>query len=490
MDTMAFAEGPARQATPSRPAATTLGWRIQAGIALALLAAGLAPAVLNGLPMVFPDTEGYLVSAQMLRPQHVRAFGYGAFLRLTGGLWSLWLPVVAQALVAAWLVLRLLILETARLPLRWRHPAALALLAVVLLGHLPWLVAWVQPDLFTGLLVLAVYLLAAHWDALPRLERGLLLLAALGAATTHLTHPPLLLGLALFALAVLGIGAAAGVARRLAAVRRTVLLALALAVASWGMLAGANWITYRTPTASLGAPVFLFSRLAADGDAAAALRPGCESGSGWAICAHLDWLTLPADEFLWREWSPLPALGYTSGFMREAAVLNPILLRHDWPVWLANSAARTVQQMASVELGDGMDSEGPTLLVEELGKSGLEALGASLMHTRQAADAMRLLMPATAAEALAVMGLAALVGLAALGLYRRRPALWWPALFFLACWVGNAGLIALAGEVHGRYSARLVWLAPLLAGALVLRAVAPKARLGEEASPRPPTFSG
>lgn len=457
---------------PRSLAVPGLGWRTQAGIVLALALAGLVPALLNGMALVFPDTEGYLVSAQTLRPQHVRAFGYGAFLRLTGAMWSLWLPVVAQAVLAAWLVTRLLVLEAARLPLRWRQPAAWSMLAVVLLGHLPWIVAWVQPDLFTGLLVLAVYLLAMHWGALPALERAVLLVFALGAATTHLTHPPLLLGLGLFALVVLGLTALTGRARELSTLWRTAALALGLAVVGWGSLAGANWITYRVPTASLGAPVFLFSRLAADGDAAAALRPGCEAGRDWAVCAHLDWLRLPADEFLWRDWSPLPALGHTSNFMAEAAELNPILLRHDWPAWLGNSAVRTVQQLATVELGDGMDAEGPAMLVEELGKSGLEVLGASLLETRQAADAMRPLMPAPVAEALAAGGLASLAGLAAYGLYRRRPSLWWPALLLLACWLGNAGLIALAGEVHGRYSARLVWLAPLLAGLLALRAIA------------------
>lgn len=472
MNAAAIASEQVARATPRTAAVPALGWRTQIGMALVLALAGLAPAVVNGLPLVFPDTEGYLVSAQSLRPQHVRAFGYGAFLRLSGGIWSLWLPVLAQAVLAAWLVLRLLVLETARLPRHWRRPAAWALVAVVVLGHLPWLAAWVQPDLFTGLLVLAVYLLAMHWGALPTLERAVLLAFALGATTTHLTHPPLLLGLGLFALTVFGIAALAGGARRLPAMRRTAFVALGLAVAGWGTLAGGNWIAYRVPTASLGAPVFLFARLAADGNAAAALRPGCEAGRDWAICAHLDWLRLPADEFLWRAWSPLPALDYTSGFMAEAAVLNPILLRHDWPAWLANSAVRTVQQLGSVELGDGMDSEGPTMLVEELHKSGLEGLGASLLQTRQATDGMRPLMPAAVAEALAAGGLVALAGLAAFGLYRRRPSLWWPALFLLACWLGNAGLIALAGEVHGRYSARLVWLAPLLAGLLALRAAA------------------
>ena len=449
---------------------------LQAGLAGLIFLACLVPPAINGLPLVFPDTEGYLVTAQSFRPQHIRAFGYGAFLRLTGGLWSLWLPVLAQAALAAWLATRAIALEAPRWPRAWRLPAALALVAVLLLGHLPWLAAWVQPDLFTGLLLLALWLLAEHWPALSRLERGLLLLTALGAATTHLTHPPLLAGIGLFALGVAVLRRWWFRAAGLAPVRRMLLLGFALAALSWGALAGANWITYRAPSSSLGGSVFLFARLAADTDAAAALRPGCKAGETWAICGHLDQLGLSMDDFLWRDWSPLPALGHSSGFMREAAELNPILLRHGWRDWLAHSVARTPRQLGTVELGNGMDAEGPWMLAKDMGRYGMADLAGAVSATRQAEDGMRPLMPRLTAEVLAVVGLVALAGFAALGLHRRRPALWWPALFLLACWFGNAALVALGSDVHARYSARLIWLAPLLAGILALRAATPEPR--------------
>lgn len=470
------------KATTARHGTTALPRRMQALLALLVFAACLAPAAINGLPLVFPDTEGYLKSAQMFRPQHVRAFGYGAFLRLTGGLWSLWLPALAQAALSAWLATRAIALEAPRWPARWRVPAALALVAVLALGHLPWLASWIQADLFTGLLVLALWLLAEHWSALGRIERPLVLLAALGSATMHLTHPPLLVGLGLFVLAVL-------VVRRLrttgapapAPMRRAALLAFALAGLGWGLLAVANWVTYDKPTGSLGGSVFLFARLQADGDAAAALRPGCEAGRPWAVCRHLDRLGLPADEFLWRSWSPLPQMGWVSGFMAEAAELNPILLRQDWPAWLAYSARRTLRQLSSVELGNGMDEEGSWFLVRELPRAGLGHIAEAADTARQALDGMRPLMPRLAAEGLAVAGLAGLAGLLVLGLARGWPWLWWPALLLLAAWFGNAALIALGGEVHGRYSARIVWLAPFLGGLLALRAATGPWGAGQQA---------
>ncbi len=455
-----------------------LSWREQLLLALAVFLGCVAPAAINGYPVVFPDTESYIIAADVFRPQFIRAFGYGAFIGVTGGLWSLWLTIAAQAALTAWLVTRAIALESPRWPAPWRMPVVLALLAVVLLSHVPWLAAWVQPDLFTGLMLLALLLLVEHHDALPRWERALLFLLLVGCVTVHLTHPPLLAGLGLFALGAFAVAwLARGGRALLVRVRRTAVLALAAAALGWGSLGAANYITYRSFSGSLGGAVFLFARLVADGDATTALRPECEAGKPWVACRFLDRFNLSADEFLWRGWSPLPEMGYSSGFMREAAEINPVLIRRIWPEWLAASARRTVQQFGSFALGDGMDDEGTWMLGDNLPDRGLARIVEAALETRQATDDLRPLMPRPVAETLALAGLVALAGVAAFGAVKRRPELWWPALVFLAVYLGNAALIALGGEVHDRYGARLVWLAPLLAGLLALRAGAgPPAR--------------
>ena len=63
----------------------------------------------------------------------------------------------------------------------------------------------------------------------------------------------------------------------------------------------------------------------------------------------------------------------------------------------------------------------------------------------------------------------------AFGFVRRRPDVWVPALLFLTAYLGNAALVALGSDVFGRYAARLVWLAPLLAGLIAARAACPPA---------------
>ena len=453
-----------------------LSARAQLLFAAAVFLACLAPAVINGYPVVFPDTEGYLVAADVFRPQFTRAFGYGAFLRATGGLWSLWLPIVVQAALTAWLVTRSVALDSPRWPLAWRLPLALSLLAVVALSHAPWLAAWVQPDLFTGLMLLALFLLVEHRADLPLAERLLLLGMVIGCVTTHLTHPLLLLGLAIFAFACLLVVRLRRAGRDLLwRFRRAAVLSLLAAGVGWGALAAGNWITYRALTGSLGGSVFLFARLAADGDAAAVLRPGCEAGKPWVACRYLDRLKLSTDEFLWRTWSPLPKMGFASKFMHEAAELNPILLRQVWPEWLANSAVRTVRQTVQFELGNGMDDEGTWTFGDPMIQIGQAKVIDAVTDTLQATDDLRPLMPRLPAETLAGAGLVALAGLVAFGFVRRRPDVWVPALLFLTAYLGNAALVALGSDVFGRYAARLVWLAPLLAGLIAACAACPPA---------------
>lgn len=461
----------------STPAAWAGIWWLTWGV---IVLGCLGAALVNRGPPAFGDTEAYLVAAKVMRPTHERAFGYGAFLRLTGGLVSLWLPALVQAALAATVAVRLLALEAAGWPAHWPRrwrlflPAAFAVVLVA--GHLPWVAAFVMPDLFTGLLVLTLILLAEHWPRLATMERMLGFSIMAGATTMHLTHAPLLLGLAavagafgyLLPLASRRLGPALKPARRAA------LLALATAVIGWGALVGANLFTYRQATASLGGPVFLFARLQADTDAVRLLRPPCEAGAAFAICDRLDRLAaerLSVDEFLWGMGRPamLPELGWMVGFYQEAAVLNAILLRQGWQDWLWASAGRAVAQLGTFELGDGMDRVGLGQLPQGLRQLSLPAEAAVMSRTRQAEDGLLPLMPRGLADGLAAAGLLGVAALLVLGLARRQPAVWWPALLVLAAWFGNAALVALGGEAHGRYGARLVWLMPLLAGALVLR---------------------
>ena len=457
---------------PTRPGLPPLAWLLLMAL---LTAACLVPAMVNGTPPVFTDTQSYLDNMNRFRPSHMRAFGYGAFLRLSGGLVSLWLPVLVQALLSAWLVLRFLALEQRRWPRRWQGPLALGAVALLLAGPLPWLTSWLMPDLFAGLIVLALALLGLHWRRLGRLERLALILFLCAAASIHLTHPPLLLGLAL----VLGVLALASRPVRAAAGRLAAVALLAAAIGA-GSLVASNLVAYKTPTISLGSPVFLFARLLEDSDVPAALAPHCAKGAPWVSCRYLDRLHVGADEFLWLASSPLRQMGEVKDFYPEAAALNPLILRQVWPQWLLATAKRTLAQMVTFNLGDGFDAEGPTMLAQDMPQFGMPWVVPLMTGSKQFDNRLLPYAPVALADALGAAGLLGVLGFGIWGIARRRPAVWWPAALFLFLWLGNAAVISLAAPVHDRYGTRMVWVAPLLALSLALRAS--RGRLAEEAT--------
>jgi hypothetical protein len=126
--------------------------------------------------------------------------------------------------------------------------------------------------------------------------------------------------------------------------------------------------------------------------------------------------------------------------------------------------------MVTFRLGDGFDAEGPHMLARDMARFDLAWVVPLMTGSRQFDNGLLPYAPVALANALGAAGLLAVLGFGAWGLRRGHPAVWWPAALFLVVWLGNAAVIALAAPVHDRYGTRLIWVAPLLALSLALRA--------------------
>jgi hypothetical protein len=159
-----------------------------------LLAAALLtwPAVLNGYPLVFSDSGTYLSQALNRYLGWDRPVFYSLLmLPLHMGL-TTWPVVAAQALIVAW-VLRAV--ARALLP---GHPAWLLTVltaALALVSPLPWSAAQLMPDVFSGLLVLALALLVLVPERLGLTDTAGLTALSAFAIAAHLSNLPLALGL-------------------------------------------------------------------------------------------------------------------------------------------------------------------------------------------------------------------------------------------------------------------------------------------------------
>ena len=160
---------------------------------IAALLAGAAllccVALINGGPIYYPDTGSYIIDGQRLfeltRPLNVRPVFYGLAIWFLHWNRTLWPVIIVQALVMIHLVSLTMRAAGVR-PSPWGLVAVAAGLAT--LTPLAWYVAHVLPDVFTGAVILSLYLLAFCRDRLSRGETVYLVLLAAAAISFHLTH--------------------------------------------------------------------------------------------------------------------------------------------------------------------------------------------------------------------------------------------------------------------------------------------------------------
>jgi hypothetical protein len=434
------------------------------------------PAFLNGYPILFSDTGAFL--AQTLVPLMIwdKPWVYGPFLHLFHWGVTLWLPLAAQALIVShllWLTGRVV----------WGpRPVAHLLIcaAVALFTTAPFTVALLMPDVFTALVVLALFLLGFGESRLSRAEMLWAGLVATVGIAAHLSH-------LLVAAAVIALGAL--LARRLwPALRMAAPLAGALL-----LLVATNLAGHGVPSLSPHGATFLLARLQADGPAARTIQALCPE-RGWYLCAFAGRLPMDSDAFLWERDSPMnrDAAGndrFLGGALLSAEareIVRETLAREPWAVARA-MAANALTQAVTAGAGDvigqpweDIENAAGTRIRQFFPAAEVARHEASLQARRALFAAVSPLLPLYPA----ILALAFPLALAgAWRSFRRGDA---RAFALVALVLGAAAANAFAtgalSKPHHRYQARIAWLVPLAA----IMALAPPplpARLRAGAAP-------
>src|SRR5262245_12049341 len=183
-----------------------------AAFAVALVAL-LAPALLNGFPLVYSDTGGYLARPFEGKLILGRSALYGAFLA-AGIPLQFWSNVAFQAGVTVWLLYTVLRTSGCGGPTKFTFVVA----ALAILTSLPWYVSQLIPDIFVLLSILAVHLLAFSSSQLRKKDIVLLIVVIVFGMASHMSIVALVLALLLVFLTLRLIGSRVGLPRpRLAA---------------------------------------------------------------------------------------------------------------------------------------------------------------------------------------------------------------------------------------------------------------------------------
>jgi hypothetical protein len=422
----------------------------------------------NGFPLVFSDTGTYLGQALQRYLGWDRPVFYSFLLLALHWGTTLWTVPLAQGAILAhllWLVLR--VLGAGGLA---RYAVAVGVLAVA--TALPWFVSWVMPDVFTGAVVLVMWLLGAVPERLSLPEKLYLAVLGTGAIAVHQSHVPLALGLVFVVLAgrwVLGLRPALGA--------RGVLLLLAPLVLAALAIMTVNLIGHGRFAISPFGANFLLARVIYDGPGAATLVQACPE-QAWKLCEHL--ADLPpasrrfpsSDHFLWQPDSPFAKMGHPRAFAEEAGEIVAETMRRHGAWQLKRIAANTIAQLQRFRTGAGIDLApwlgvpGPEPVIAAFLPGDLEAFRSA----RQATGTLELLPPLALLH-MGVIILSLPLALVSAVVFWRRGERAGPllVLLVLAALLGNAALAGGLSAVHDRYTARLAWLLPFVVLCCALR---------------------
>ena len=434
----------------------------QAGWLLAATFLLFGVALINGFPLVFPDTGTYLRQAMRLEGILDRPPFYSIFLLPLHFGRSLWpIPLVQDMIVAA-VLFRAFSIAFPSLGLR-RLTVAVA--AACLGTSLPFVSNQIMPDVFSPLIVLLVFCLVLARPALGRVEH-LLMAALLGIALACHTANPVF-GCALAAAAAL-LALTRGEPVR-SVLRRSALVAALAVVAVVGQAAYGYMVIGRV-TPSPAAPFFTLARLIYDGPARRYLAATCP-GSGFFLCAHQQDFTGNSDAFLWQPTSPLQALKAARGergALDEAGAIVAGTIAH-YPAAVAaavvHNAARQFFTAGTVITDCPCLTGKIARVIPELFPRELPAYRASLQNTG-AIPWRKLTLLDNTILAASIVALAAVL-LRSPARLRGMPAQLLALIVFAL--LVNAALMGGLSGVTDRYQARLIWLVPFFTLALLLR---------------------
>ncbi len=400
------------------------------------------PAFLNGFPLVFSDTGGFLEQALMPDIGWDKPWIYGPFLTPFHWRISLWPAAYTQALI---LSASLWIVQVALRPPS--RPLHLILCAILAIGAAaPWFASLIMPDIFAPICVLALFTLAAApQPRLPPPAQAWVAVVATVAIAVHLAH--LILAAACIATLTL--------LRRRILWRPTLPLVAALAV-----IVLTNAIGHGKLAVSPYGADFALARLIADGPARDYLQRVCPQ-AGYRLCAWKGRLPTDSDDFLWDPNGPVWANGYgPTRLAPEAAQIVAATIAAEPFAVLKAAIANMARQLVLTKVGDVLTPDYLDIAVLERLRTYFPPAEANrLIASRQYNGTLAAEAESFAVLHACVLVLGAVANAATIILcWRRQRPIANLAVLTLVALLANAFSTGALSRPHHRYQARIAWL--------------------------------
>ncbi|HEY4837288.1 MAG TPA: hypothetical protein VIH72_01695 [Candidatus Acidoferrales bacterium] len=427
----------------------------------------LWPAILNRLPLLYPDSMTYLadgrpVARALFLHKFSNYYGMRSLIYSLGIFpfhWNitLWPVAALQSLLAAyviWLVVRSVV---ARQTLWWY---LILCASLSLLTTLSWFAALILPDILGPILYLCIYLIVFAREALSRAERAAVIVIIWWAVASHGSH--LIVATALCALLILLNALHCKFMQQRWRAVGAVMLVILFSVAAQ---VGLN--KYLTGNAALDAdwPPILMARMIEDGPGRQYIETHCPDAK-FAICEDVQHLPADTDDFLWSD----------TGIWQSASAEKQARLQHEeirfvlatvraYPgEQLKKSAANFGNQLITL----GMDDLTAADWTLEGFDRAIPAEKSHYEHSRQISNALPLDFFSSVQGWMVIASLAVIAAFIPY-LRRYRPArILGLGVIIVSAVLMNAFVTGVLSAVEPRYQSRVIWLLPLLAALLIL----------------------
>ena len=414
----------------------------------------LIPAFWNHGPLVNPDTATYIESGFIPEMPSDRPITYGLLVRLftLNGL-SLWLIVFAQAYVVSWLIFRVIKNMSGNRP--YILPCLFVTFLLSITTSLSWIVSQVQPDVFTSIALLCVFVLLIGKE--NKRTNTILYTLFFFSVAVHLSHPLLMIAVLIFLFLFCRVYSAKSAAKP-----TRMLITL-------GILSLVALLTMVTPIAK-SKHIFFMGSLLEKGVLKKYLDENC-GAKNYKLCAYKDALPKKADDFWWDPESPLNKMGDWKSVKPE---FNDII--HDIftkPTYIKLYAVATVEQAAkqlvTINIGDGNQSFPPgsyvSRTIAKCFPNDARQFAKATQNNSVVLDTVA--VPNKIFAGVIILSLLGLVYM----LLRWKILSKEMKLLVLVCISGillNSLDCAAFGTINGRYGCKMFWLIPFCIMAFVL----------------------
>ena len=325
----------------------------------------MAPALINGFPLVYSDSGTYLVTAIIGRIPPDRPIYYSLFLLPLHWRTNLWLPIAAQAAITI-AVLDIFLRRTC--PALSRFQLALQLCCLAGLTSLPFFASQIMPDIFTPLMILSLCILIFRPLDVTAGERLFLYAVFLASLCFHQANFLLAIMTLVFALPCRWLFD--GGWNRIV---RQSLAPGSLLVLGMGLLLMPNYLVHHELVIARGNGIFLLAKLLDDGPGLDYLEAKCRI-QRYSICSQVpairqhqeavSSMQTSTSTMTWFLWSgPREAAGDWDGLAPYASSVALTAILDEPGRFVLASLRGFAHQLVLFGTGDGLVVYGPNTLI-------------------------------------------------------------------------------------------------------------------------------